>query len=490
MSSGLAPLPSEAAPRREPGELAPVIPADVAARIQPWPILATLALLVALDLPGLGADGWLFRPGNVVSKGVLAPFVRLAGDDWNVGMLRAIALMGGLVVAFAVVRAWRAAAWKPRTAVALAALVVALLLVPAVLLQVGLRKSTAPWFFTNDSTYQIELAGDLVASGHDPYGHDYEGSGLERFYALDGSVSKPERHPALHHFAYFPGTPLSAAAWRALPAPFDDYRFFVLLSTLGLFFAALVFESSLSWRLAVGAALAANPLALRGAWFGAADAPSLLFLVLSFALVTRSRYVWAAASLGAAVLLKQFALVAVPFFLVMLLAQGARRATMRGAALVFAAVVVAGFLPFLAANAGALWSDTVGYGTDTYAIKGYGLAPLLVRAGILGGHGAAYPFALVVLVVWLPVTAWLLWNQWQARALWVGAAGFAVSIFLLLFLARVFQPSYLVWPLAGMALAVLLASRARGQLPESPSSVLSHASLSWRAASSSSWPPS
>jgi uncharacterized membrane protein len=218
----------------------------------------------------------------------------------------------------------------------------------------------------------------------------------------------------------------------------------------------------LHWRLAMGVALAANPLAIRGAWFGFADAPSLLFLVLAFALLTRSRYVWAASSLGVAILLKQFALVALPFFVVMLLTREVRRATLRGAGLAFGAIVAAGFLPFLLAGAGSLWEDTVGYGTGTYPIRGYGLAPLLLRAGVVDGHGTAYPFAVLAVAVWLPLTVWLLWNQLRSRTLWVGAAGFAVSIFALLFVARVFHASYLVWPLAGVALAALLANARPG----------------------------
>ncbi len=54
------------------------------------------------------------------------------------------------------------------------------------------------------------------------------------------------------------------------------------------------------------------------------------------------------------------------------------------------------------------------------------------------------------------MTAWLLWRA-PLRAALGGAAGFAVSIFVLLFIARVFQTSYLVWPLTGIAVAVLLA---------------------------------
>ena len=104
---------------------------------------------------------------------------------------------------------------------------------------------------------------------------------------------------------------------------------------------------------------------------------------------------------------------------------------------------LAGFLPFLIADAGALWSDTIGYGTGTYRILGYGLSALLLNAGVIDDRYGAYPFALLALLVWLPVTAWLVWVVRRSGRDWEAAAGFAVSIFVLLFIARVFQTSYL-----------------------------------------------
>jgi len=334
-------------------------------------------------------------------------------------------------------------------------MVVALLTVPGVALQTGLRDASAPWFYTNDSTYQIEVAGDLVLQGEDPYGHDYRGTGLERFYSRNGTAEPT--HKALDHFAYFPGTVISSAGWRLLPAPFDDYRFFVLLATLGLLPAALLFAGPLTIRLTIGAALAANPLIVQAAWFGTADAPSLLCLVLAFALASRSRFVWAAACLAGAVLLKQFAIVAIPFLVAMLLTSRGGRQSLGRAAAAFSGVVLAGSLPFIVASPSAFWADTIGYGTGDYPIIGYGLAPLLVRLGVLENRSSAYPFGLLALLVWAPVTLVLVRNQLRSRLPWVGAAGFAASIFLLFFLGRVFQPSYLLWPLTGMAIAAALA---------------------------------
>ena len=68
-----------------------------------------------------------------------------------------------------------------------------------------------------------------------------------------------------------------------------------------------------------------------------------------------------------------------------------------------------------------------------------------------------YPFGLLALLVWLPVTAWLVWAVRRSGRDWEAAAGFAISIFVLVFIARVFQTSYLVWPLTGIAVAFLLA---------------------------------
>ncbi len=69
-----------------------------------------------------------------------------------------------------------------------------------------------------------------------------------------------------------------------------------------------------------------------------------------------------------------------------------------------------------------------------------------------------YPFAYLAAFVWLPLTAWLVWIQLRARTLWIGAVAFSISMFVLLYLGRVLQNSYLVWPLAGIGMAYLLAA--------------------------------
>jgi hypothetical protein len=427
------------------------------ARLGAWAILGTLGVLVTIVVPELGSDPWPFDPPSVRPHGVLGPLVRAAGRHWDLGFVRTPGVVAGFALVVVALAGWRWPTWRAHLLGTCALVVAVGLLVPAVLLQAGLRQATEPWYYVNDSTYQIEIAGDLIRHGHDPYGRDYTGTGLERWYPAAGFPTG-RRQVALHHLAYFPGTPLSAAAWGVLPHPIDDYRFFVLLCTLALFGAALAFRGPLALRLALGAVAVANPLAVRAVWFGTADAPSLLCLLLAFALLSRRRLWWAALTLGLAVLLKQFALVAVPFFVLILLTHRPSRAVARKAAAAFVIPLAAGILPFLIVDPGGLWRDTIAYGGSTYRIIGYGLSSLFLKAGFVDDRYSSYPFVWLLVLVWLPATVWLLWNQRRSASAWTGAAGFAVSMFVLLFISRVFQTSYFVWPLIGIVAAALLAN--------------------------------
>jgi uncharacterized membrane protein len=291
-----------------------------------------------------------------------------------------------------------------------------------------------------------------VRHGTNPYGHDYRGSGMERIYSRDGTPSPAaETNPALRHFPYLPGTAEVAAVWRLLPAPLDDIRFLVCLASLAMLAAAWAFPGPPWLRLVLGAALAANPLMIRAAWFGTADAISLAPLVLAFGLVARRRLGWAAVALGSAILLKQFAVVAVPFLGIVAWQTCGREATRRAGAAALA-VVVAGTLPFFIWSPGALIRDTVEFGAGAYRVVGYGLSNLLVRADLVERTGS-YPFVWLALLLWLPLTVVLCLRLARGREHWTAPLAAAASWFLLFWIARVFQTSYLIYPLAGVAMS-------------------------------------
>ena len=425
-----------------------------------WALVGILFLLVAVNLPELGSDPRPFRPGAFEPEGPLAPLVRAAGEEYDLGIPRACAFLAGLLCgAGAVLLIARPRYWSKGLAIGLVLAVGLLLTAPATLLQLGLRDSTAPWFFTNDSTYQVELGGELLLDLDNPYGHDYRRSGLERFYTRDGSVSERvrEREVSLEHFAYFPGSVITGAAWRLLPAPFDDLRLLVLLCDLLMLAAALAFRGPLSVRIALGALLVCNPIAVRSAWYGQNDALSLLLVVLAFALASRRSFGWAAAGLAGAILLKQFAVVALPFLALMIWTMDTSGPERRRAALAFLGVIAVCVLPFLIAGPVSFYEDTIRYGAGTYRIVGYGLSAILVETGVVADRNAAYPFELLVLLTWLPLTVWLLLAQRRRPELWMAAAAFSVSILWLMFISRVFNNYYLVWPMTGAVIAALLA---------------------------------
>ena len=81
---------------------------------------------------------------------------------------------------------------------------------------------------------------------------------------------------------------------------------------------------------------------------------------------------------------------------------------------------------------------------------------------------AAYPFGLIALLTWVPLTVWLLLAQRRATEIWIGAAGFAISILWLMFIGRTFNNYYLVWPMTGAVIAALLACAPSSSPPAAP----------------------
>ena len=61
-------------------------------------LLGVLIALVLIDVPWLGVDAWAFVAPKAVTGGVLGPLVRAAGGHWDLGIVRAPALLAGLLV--------------------------------------------------------------------------------------------------------------------------------------------------------------------------------------------------------------------------------------------------------------------------------------------------------------------------------------------------------------------------------------------------------
>ena len=74
---------------------------------------------------------------------------------------------------------------------------------------------------------------------------------------------------------------------------------------------------------------------------------------------------------------------------------------------------------------------------------GYGLSAILVELGVLEDRDGSYPFVLIALLTWVPLTVWLLVRSAAAASCGSGAAAFAISILWLMFIGRTFNNYYL-----------------------------------------------
>ena len=105
-------------------------------KLRDWALLATLGALVCVDVPELGSQPWPFR-GDVRPSGPLAVLVRAADRRWDLGFMRSIAVLAGVLVLVAAIVWWRRG--RASYTVQVCSVVAAALVLPAVLLQVGLR---------------------------------------------------------------------------------------------------------------------------------------------------------------------------------------------------------------------------------------------------------------------------------------------------------------------------------------------------------------
>ncbi len=294
-----------------------------------------------------------------------------------------------------------------------------------------------------DGALQIQIARHVLLAGTDPYGFNYDGTGLER-----APWAQPFPNPALHHLDYWPGTvvlPLPIqAAWQWVLGWWDE-RILLLGGAVVAWFLLRIIIPGTAGRLAA-LALFLVPGHTLLAVLGDNDLPMLCLLFAAIFLVGGRRFILGAFFLGLAVATKQTALVAVPPIVAWAVACGADRRIVLKSAAVSLATVLALFLPFILWDPAAFFRDTIAYnlagGQDAYPIQGLGLSTLLLNAGVIRGARDPFPFFLLQAVITIPL--WILGWRWIVKRrqpsdviLWAGLA-----LFGFLFVNRFFQPTY------------------------------------------------
>jgi hypothetical protein len=317
--------------------------------------------------------------------------------------------------------------------------------------------------FQDDGLVQTEAAIDRIMKGEPIYGVDWSGTALGRYDWSDAG----RRNPALHHHVYLPLTALVGVPVRALSyatgIPFDYRTVLALFAVLGVA-AVAALPVPAPRRFMVIVALFLNPLITTYFLSGRNDISYVAVLLLALALLARGRPLAASLACGFAVALKPFALLAVPFLLAVLWIRwrgrpGEHWREVLLALLGLAAVPLATITPFLLADPGAFWRDTVlftnGSGPEAYPIGGFGFGALLLTVHLLPDREAGFPFGLVQLAAMLPVGYWAVRRLLTCPTVdrWVG--GYAALLLAFVFFARFFNDSYL-----GVVLALFAATLA------------------------------
>jgi 4-amino-4-deoxy-L-arabinose transferase-like glycosyltransferase len=166
-------------------------------------------------------------------------------------------------------------------------------------------------------------------------------------------------------------------------------------------------------------------------------------------LLSRGHLIAAALALGIAVALKPFAVLAVPFLLLVLTIRWRARRQRRDLALSLVALGLAPvvtILPFLIANPPAFWTDVVLYTSggirDAYPIAGYGFGELLYETHVVAHRSDSVPFGLFQLLAIVPAV-WITGRAFLNRpsiGRWM--AGYVLCLLAFTFFARFFNDNY------------------------------------------------
>lgn len=375
---------------------------------------------------------------------------------------------GALIVGLLVLLIRRSSAWGWKL---LALLLLVALTTPGPALVSLVQRPEIGLTIEHDGLVQIEAAIDRVIAGKPIYGIDWSGTDLARIpWGL-----APGPNPALHHFAYLPGTVLIGVPVRllmkALSLPFDYRLVLIAFVALGLT-AIAAMPLSAPRRFMATVAIFLNPLIALYFWTGRNDICFVAGLLLGLALLSRDRLWLASGAFGIALALKPFAIFALPFLLLALwIRSGASWSGIRenaamvlGCAAAWLAAPVLSIAPFLMADPAAFWRDTVLYTSggvvDAYPISGFGFSAFLLSLHVVARSTDSFPFLPFQLAAMAPV----LW--FGGRALlrrptlgrWMVAYTALLAAFA--FFSRFFNDSYV-----GVVIALLLLAVALGNSP-------------------------
>lgn len=425
-----------------------------------WRALSIDARAVA----GIGLFNWLllFANHTTVAATRDLPLWRLFPEGWDTVFLAAC---GSLAATYALrdLRSGRSFTTRQRV-IHLGAIVAAFTVAPTIA-SIVLRETGKPYTFIHDGALMIEWAARKLLAGQNPYVADYLDTPLFFWPMVN--------NPALYHLTYFPSLFLITMpfvwAFDHLGL-FWDERYLYLPAYIATLAVVPLLVRRTEHRIAVTVLVALNPQLFPFVVEGRNDFFVLLFLFAGVALLQRERRTLGSLAIAAAAAAKLHAVLILPFVLVWLVATR-RPKTPRDviAALAPAAPAAAfmavTFIPFLVNDFGAFYDDVVRYNAGgaawTYPISGMGFSALLLALGVIDHRQADFPFAVIELVVAVPVALWWMRRLWRDPTLPILLTGYALTLLAFLFFGRYFQGNYLGYILAIATPVPFIAQEAR-----------------------------
>lgn len=323
------------------------------------------------------------------------------------------------------------------------------------------RSKTAPIYGVHDIILQQEQAMRYLLEGKNPYNETYFGTPLEQWNYAE--MGKPAQNPALYHFVMTPWYLLFPYIFYFITVPavgFFDGRIPLLFTLFGLLFVLSRWYKNSQIRLLAMIMVALSPGAIDFFVEGRSDTFVLFWLVWSFYLLEKRRLLSSSVLFGLALVSKQTAWIAVPFYLAYAYRQS-RVSThifmkLCLTALFTAAVVSA---PFLLWDAKAFMDSVVWYlsgnTANSYPVSGYGLGMILVAAGIIRNIHDYYPFVVWQTIIGIPVLyiilRWYAVKPGMSRLL----LGYGLFLAIIWYFSRYFNNSHITYIGSILSLGVL-----------------------------------
>lgn len=318
---------------------------------------------------------------------------------------------------------------------------------------------------------QTELAAHAVLAGENPYAIDYGDTDMAR--AGDSNLAGwqmfgYERNPALGHVPYMPVSfllpiPLMKASEAAF-GWYDQRIFYILAALLFVWVAGRLVDPGMPRRV-VWLLAGLNPMLLPFLKLGRNDIVILAMLALVALALKHRRLAWAGLILGLACATKHLVWPVAFFYVVWLFSDPSiRGASARRATLAVVLAFVIPCLPFMIADAGAFFDDTIafnfGLSPDAYPLRpdSPGMASLVLGMGWANELRGGFPMWVFQVGVTLPLTVIATMRLIRCPRVSEMFAAAALIVFSALFFAAHFAFNYWAVPFFLLLFGVAAAS--------------------------------